>query len=506
MSKNLTGIAVLLILFISLSLRTSYNYDRSMRFDEAFSMIMVTEFSWLEMIDRIEQDVHPPLYYVLLRLWISCCGNYELTARLMSVLFGVLTVYATYLFSRDAVLIQSASKEQARMTGLVAAFFVSVTSAQVHWAQEIRMYSLGAMLAIFSSWTLLRAVQCEGYKWWFGYIVTSAAFLLTHNYALFTVASQWLFCFVFYWRAHQPTTIRQQIHAISRLCWSILAITLIYAPWGPVLWRQYLQVKHGYWLPALNVWTVPNCFYSLFFPTMPGQTPDHFKSILVTFFITSLIFYLIKRAGTGMLLTAFMIAGPITITIVLSLVATSIVYDRYFLFTQIFIICGVSFILTSLKYRSAIVFSTIIISVNLLFLHWIFTDSYSVTNRTGTRGASRYILRQIKKGDQVIVLDSYLFPAVKYYMKSSVHPKLDMLAPQLKHFNGAPVLTEKDFLKLESQPQCSSENIWFIGLSRNFNQGISRFSTNRNYHPLKQIAFTQNWTNQTREIIVTQYQ
>ena len=54
---------------------------------------------------------------------------------------------------------------------------------------------MGATLAIFSSWALLRALQSpQGrYRDWLLYAVLALLFLYTHNMALFSVAAQAIF-------------------------------------------------------------------------------------------------------------------------------------------------------------------------------------------------------------------------------------------------------------------------------------------------------------------------
>lgn len=509
MSKKQTGVALLLILFCSLALRVSYNFDRSMRFDEAFSMIMVTEFSWSEMMDRIAQDVHPPLYYVLLRLWINLGGNSELTSRLMSVLFGVMTVFATYLFGRDAFLMQSSQKETARITGLIAAIFVSVASFQIHWSQEIRMYSLGTALAMLSSWALIRALQNNAKKWWFWYVLFASALIYTHNYALFTVASQAGYCLIFLIKDYGKNSRLPEIPYRLRtgLIFSFGAIALVYLLWLPILWNQYSQVRKSYWIAELTPWTVSDSFYIIFFPSIPNPLPSHFESILIAISVIALIIFLCKKKHSGMLLIAYLIIGPIILSVSLSLVATPIVYQRYFIFSQLFILCGIAFVLTSFRNKIFVTLLSILVAVNLLFTHLIFTSSYSNTTRFGTRGVSSHILANFKKGDMVLVSDSYIFPAIKYYTKTKVQAKIHVVKSQLKNFSGKPILTKEDFNISSMLSIAKPQNIWLVGLSRNVDpvfSGIPELDFG-GYRYEEQLAFTQNWSNQTREVVVTQY-
>ncbi|MDQ3332258.1 MAG: glycosyltransferase family 39 protein, partial [Planctomycetota bacterium] len=70
-------------------------------FDEAYSVKMVS-FGLAEILERASRDIHPPLYYWLLRVWAGGFGDSPVALRLMSVLFGVLTVLGVFLFVREA--------------------------------------------------------------------------------------------------------------------------------------------------------------------------------------------------------------------------------------------------------------------------------------------------------------------------------------------------------------------------------------------------------------------
>src|SRR6202044_3809352 len=90
-----------LLILAGLLLRLSHNLGISLWHDEAFSALMI-RYPWNEMFYRLGLDVHPPMYYIALRLWHYVFGNSMWSLRGFSILFGVLTVPATYLFIKEA--------------------------------------------------------------------------------------------------------------------------------------------------------------------------------------------------------------------------------------------------------------------------------------------------------------------------------------------------------------------------------------------------------------------
>src|SRR5258708_1873570 len=82
-------------------LRTNQLGAISFWFDESMSW-KYTTFSIEEIVERLAGDVHPPLYFLLLKGWTAMWGESAVALRSMSVLCGVLTVLGSYLFVREA--------------------------------------------------------------------------------------------------------------------------------------------------------------------------------------------------------------------------------------------------------------------------------------------------------------------------------------------------------------------------------------------------------------------
>src|SRR6266403_794535 len=90
-----------LILLAALYFRLYHNLDISIWHDEAFSALMI-KYPWHEMFTRLAMDVHPPMYYIALRLWHYVFGSGLWSLRGFSVVFGVAAVWAVWLFVKTA--------------------------------------------------------------------------------------------------------------------------------------------------------------------------------------------------------------------------------------------------------------------------------------------------------------------------------------------------------------------------------------------------------------------
>src|SRR3990167_1900536 len=91
---------ILFIILIGFLLRL-VNLDQSLWLDEAININFVKSLSFKELILNYSlSDFHPPLFHVLLKRWISLFGSSEIAIRFPSIIFGVGTVFITYLIGK----------------------------------------------------------------------------------------------------------------------------------------------------------------------------------------------------------------------------------------------------------------------------------------------------------------------------------------------------------------------------------------------------------------------
>ena len=150
-SRRDTGLIILLLLLI-LALAAGLRFynlgSQSLWSDEGNSAALATR-SLAQITQDAAHDIHPPLYYWLLRLWTSVFGLSEFALRSLSAVLGMLLVLVIY--SLGARLFN-------RTTGLAAAFIAAIAPFQVYYSQEARMYILvaleGALAAMLFWWFL----------------------------------------------------------------------------------------------------------------------------------------------------------------------------------------------------------------------------------------------------------------------------------------------------------------------------------------------------------------
>ena len=132
------GLALLAIVLIGLFLRLYHVGTQSIWLDEAYSIVL-SKMSLSQIMQATGADVHPPLYYFILHYWVALFGASAVAVRLLSVLFGVLTIPMVYLVGR-----QLFNKE----AGLVGALILALSWFNIFYSQEARMYTLMVLLVL----------------------------------------------------------------------------------------------------------------------------------------------------------------------------------------------------------------------------------------------------------------------------------------------------------------------------------------------------------------------
>lgn len=166
---------VIAILAIALVVRI-YNIDRPpLWYDEAYAFLVATS-SPAQIIDVLKRDSGPPLYYFLLHYWITLFGESELVTRLLSTLIGTGLVGAIFWAGQGLYSTQ---------VGLLAALIAATSPVQIHYSQQVRMYTLLPLVAMGSVYFLVRYLQSSRQKYIILCGVTTLLSFYTHNFTLF---------------------------------------------------------------------------------------------------------------------------------------------------------------------------------------------------------------------------------------------------------------------------------------------------------------------------------
>ena len=282
--------------------------------DEAFSVWLARHplgemIAWIARIDQ-----HPPLYYLLLHFWIGLVGDGPAAVRLLSALLSTLTIPAMYLLGRR--LLGPAVGILAALILALSPFHVRFAQETRMYALLMLNASL-ALLALVHLWRGVlartpdppapfpartpnppapfptregggmlpsptrggaggevnrRAAQAGGLRHeyahqsgagrknaaaWIGYVLFTAAAMLTHHTALlFPLAINLFVISVLLWRRLRRKPIPDPQSPIpnpqSPTSWLLaqLAVLLLWSPWLSAFVFQAAGVDREFWIPA----------------------------------------------------------------------------------------------------------------------------------------------------------------------------------------------------------------------------------------------------------------
>jgi uncharacterized membrane protein len=120
-------------------------------FDEIFS-VHAAEHAWSKLLHFVAADlVHPPLFYLLLKVWIGIGGESLLWLRLFPVLASIAAIPPFILLFRELSL--SGGKTT------LALFLLAVNGYLIKYGQEVRMYSLLFLFSVCSLWLFVSFIR-----------------------------------------------------------------------------------------------------------------------------------------------------------------------------------------------------------------------------------------------------------------------------------------------------------------------------------------------------------
>lgn len=149
---------VLAILLLAAGERILHIGDQSMWLDEGISYWNQKQpdmIAWIAV-----KDVHPPLYFWLLKGWIALTGTSAVAMRMFSALAALLSVAAVVPLAR--LIARDRSRNEYWLIPILAALLLTLSDPEISLAQDVRMYSLRTLLSLGSVFFYLRWANRPG--------------------------------------------------------------------------------------------------------------------------------------------------------------------------------------------------------------------------------------------------------------------------------------------------------------------------------------------------------
>ena len=186
----------------------------------------------------LKHPEHPPVYFVMARLWAQLFGDSARAIRSLSAVISLLIFPCLYWLCRELF--------DSPFTAWIAIALMAVSPFHVLYAQEARQYSLLTVVILFSSAALLHAMRRQTKGIWIVYAVSLPLGLYTHLLFAMVIVAHGIYVFGVDLKSINPRRFK-----LSRTATRYLLSTLLggvaFAPWFITASRHFPSENSAWW-------------------------------------------------------------------------------------------------------------------------------------------------------------------------------------------------------------------------------------------------------------------
>lgn len=211
-----------------------FMFDNAIWGDEGFSIVLARK-SIGEILSGTAADVHPPLYYLILKIMVGILGESVFVLHLTSYLafLGVCILIMTFI-----------CKEFGVISAYLAIFLTGWTEYGFIYNVEIRMYSMALLFITLTFCMAYKVINDGKLKNWFLLSVFALLSGYTHYFALLAVAFIVLGVFVICLVKKQKE-VWKKIGITTALC------VIGYLPWLVAMVTTVERTMDNFWLQSI---------------------------------------------------------------------------------------------------------------------------------------------------------------------------------------------------------------------------------------------------------------
>lgn len=219
--------------------------------DPALSLCIIDN-SYIDMIDVTANDVHPPLYYIILKTFIDIALDIkpDLSVITLAKLVSVIPFIIIYILC-GTVIRKTWNNNIPGLTCLAALCMPGL----IQLGTEARMYSW-ATLFIFTCYVYAyKSLQEEKFLNWAIFAISGLCAAYTHTYACIAVIPIYIYV------GYQCIKTRKGI--LLWLSSSLLAV-VAFSPWLFILIEQTQRISENYWIKPISLQDAASYFMAPF--------------------------------------------------------------------------------------------------------------------------------------------------------------------------------------------------------------------------------------------------
>ena len=296
-SRIFAGFCVLLSIGC-LALMCYHCMSPAIQYDSSAS-IFIIQTGYEELIKITAADVHPPLYYIILKagsdLILSFCPALTIVqaCKIMSLIPFVLAVCLCLTVVR---------KTWGWYVAGLGALSIITAPLALEIGMEIRMYSWAMFFVLACYIFSFKALQTNKWGYWLLFALSGVASAYTHTYACVAVMPIYLFCG---WCSIRSRNRKSLYWWVGSCLFAIVS----YLPWLGILLRQTAYVTHGFWIPQPTIREVVEYYLLLPYGFRQILSPNFSLIVYACGLLCILSGYLYRRSNTTPVSLAHSLCG-----------------------------------------------------------------------------------------------------------------------------------------------------------------------------------------------------
>ena len=288
------------------------NLNQSIWFDESYGAYLV-RFKFSDIVHFTSVDVHPPLYYFLLKIWAHFLGFNAFSMRLLSTMLGA----GAILFAFKWLKYKYGTK-----IAFVGSLALATSPFIVRYGQEMRMYTLVLLIFFAATYFMQIAIDTKKKVFWVIYAILIATGMWTHYFMAFAWCAQLVYILSIY----KLDFFKKKLFLVY-----VLAV-LLFAPWIPYLNSQFHSVQQDFWIPEVSVQSLTSA-WTEFTIYSSGSMASNWTILLIIVHMITYIF-IVSKSFKKQRYLSILATIPILLLILISLPPfKSMFVPRYVLYS-----------------------------------------------------------------------------------------------------------------------------------------------------------------------------
>lgn len=246
--KLFYGITILLLITWTLSAK--------LYIDESFTLGLI-KHNWLEVIKLDAMDVHPPLYYLVLKLFLNITTFWTSSMFMKAIFARIFSVICFAIMSKGIQIIFKKSLNKTINFNIIFLGLLLLPNILYH-ATCIRMYAFGAMLITWELVCLINYQQQNKTSYLVYALILAELAAYTHYFAAIIGGLLLVYEFL-------SSIKHKNYNATIKIGISGITLFLFFIPWILVALKQFSDVSRHYWITN-NLENYVDLFYYRKFP------------------------------------------------------------------------------------------------------------------------------------------------------------------------------------------------------------------------------------------------